>query len=78
MMCKNGLVASEHPLASMAGIKILESGGNAIDASIAVNSVLNVVEPSNCGIGDQCQNQFIVMIIHYYLKNVFQQILLIN
>ena len=51
MMCKNGLVASEHPLASMAGIKILESGGNAIDASIAVNSVLNVVEPSHCGIG---------------------------
>ena len=51
MMCKNGLVASEHPLASMAGIKILENGGNAIDASIAVNSVLNVVEPSHCGIG---------------------------
>ena len=46
-----GLVVSGHKEATKAGIEILKKGGNAIDASIAVNSVLNVVEPSNCGIG---------------------------
>ena len=38
----NGLVTAGHPLASMAGLRILMAGGNAIDASVAVLATLNV------------------------------------
>ena len=47
----NGMVAASQPLAVEAGLKILRSGGNAIDASVAVASVLHVIEPVSCGIG---------------------------
>ena len=47
----NGLVTAGHPLASMAGIRILMSGGNAADASVAVLSTLNVVRPQMSGAG---------------------------
>ena len=50
-MAPNGMVASSQPLAVQAGVDILKSGGNAIDAAIAVNAVLGVVEPMSCGIG---------------------------
>ena len=45
----HGLVTAGHPLASMAGVQALMKGGNAIDASVAVLAVLNVVRPQMSG-----------------------------
>ena len=47
----HGMVAASQPLAVEAGLKILRNEGNAVDAAIAVASVLNVTEPMYCGIG---------------------------
>ncbi len=45
------MVVAANPLASRAGLAVLEQGGNAIDAAIAVQGVLNLVEPQSSGIG---------------------------
>ena len=47
----NGMVSSAHPLDTRAGLEVLEDGGNAFDAAIAVAASLSVVEPYMSGIG---------------------------
>ena len=46
-----GIVAAENPLAAQAGVSILEHGGSAVDAAIAANAVMGVVEPMMDGMG---------------------------
>src|SRR5437773_11932936 len=46
-----GIVAASQPLAARAGVQVLERGGNAVDAAIATNAVMGLVEPHNNGIG---------------------------
>lgn len=47
----NGAAASAQPLATMVGIDILKAGGNAVDAAIAMNAVIGLMEPVGNGIG---------------------------
>ncbi len=47
----NGMVATSQPLATQIGLEILKAGGNAIDAAIAANAALGLMEPTGCGIG---------------------------
>jgi len=51
IIAENGMVATSHPLATQIGIDILKQGGNAIDAAIAANAAIGLMEPTANGIG---------------------------
>jgi gamma-glutamyltranspeptidase / glutathione hydrolase len=51
VISQKGIVAAESPLAAQAGVRILEQGGNAVDAAIATNAMMGVVSPMMNGIG---------------------------
>ena len=51
VISRGGIVAAESPLAAQAGVRVLESGGNAVDAAIATNAMMGLVEPMMNGIG---------------------------
>ncbi len=50
-MATNGIVASGHPLASAAGVRVMQEGGNAFDAIVAAAAVVAVTKPAMTGIG---------------------------
>ncbi len=51
VIAANGMAATSQPLATQIAIDILKQGGNAIDAAIAANAALGLMEPTGCGIG---------------------------
>ncbi len=51
VMARNGAIATSQPLATAAGLRVLQNGGNAIDAAVTAAAVLSVVEPTMNGPG---------------------------
>jgi len=51
VIAQHGIVATSQPLAAQVGLEILKKGGNAVDAAIATNAMMGLVEPMSCGMG---------------------------
>ena len=51
VIAQHGMAATSQPLATQAALDILKQGGNAVDAAIAANSMLALMEPTGCGLG---------------------------
>ncbi|HOD33158.1 MAG TPA: gamma-glutamyltransferase, partial [Holophaga sp.] len=51
VMARNGMACTSQPLATQIALDVLKAGGSAVDAAIAANAALGLMEPTGCGLG---------------------------